>query len=233
MTRDEAIVSTPLDTDEFSAVAKLLSVRFSCRGFRPAPVPHALIQRLLTIAQLTPSWCNSQAWQVAVTEGAGTERFRRALFAHASANAGAAPQYDFSGPQYAGVYQERRREVGWQLYESVGVSGEIESAPAARRSRIFGCSGRRMSPSSPPTGTWGSTGPSTAEHTSRASCCSRRVSASHRFLKRRWHTTLRSCANISISPTTAVSSAQYRSATKIPIIRPTNSGRAGPISTTS
>ncbi len=141
MTRDEAIVSTPLDTDEFSAVAKLLSVRFSCRGFRPAPVPHALIQRLLTIAQLTPSWCNSQAWQVAVTEGAGTERFRRALFAHASANAGAAPQYDFSGPQYAGVYQERRREVGWQLYESVGVSrGDRVGAgrQALENFRLFG-----------------------------------------------------------------------------------------------
>jgi nitroreductase len=141
MTRDEAIVPTPLDTEDFAVVARLLSLRFSCRGFRPTPVPHALIQRLLTIAQLTPSWCNSQAWQVAVTEGSGTERFRQALFAHASANAGSAPQYDFSGPQYAGVYLERRREVGWQLYESVGVSrGDRIGAgrQALENFRLFG-----------------------------------------------------------------------------------------------
>jgi nitroreductase len=141
MTRDEAMVSTPLDTDDFAVVAKLLSARFSCRGFRPTPVPRALIQRMLTIAQLTPSWCNSQAWRVAVTEGAGTERFRQALFAHASANAGSAPQYDFPGPQYAGVYQERRREVGWQLYESVGVArGDRIGAgrQALENFRLFG-----------------------------------------------------------------------------------------------
>src|SRR6266702_4257789 len=116
MTRDEAIVPTPVDTEDLGVLAKLLSGRFGCRGFRPTPVPRTVIQRLLTIAQLTPSWCNSQAWRVAITEGLGTEKFRRALFAHASTRdaSSSAAQYDFAGPQYTGVYLERRREVGWQ-----------------------------------------------------------------------------------------------------------------------
>jgi nitroreductase len=143
MTRDEAIVRTPVDTEDLRVLAKLLSGRFSCRGFRPTPVPRPVIQRILTIAQLTPSWCNSQAWRVAITEGAGTERFRQALFAHASTGdaAASAAQYDFSGPQYTGVYLERRREVGWQLYESVGVAhGDRIGAgrQALENFRLFG-----------------------------------------------------------------------------------------------
>jgi nitroreductase len=141
MTRDEAAVPAPVDTEELAVLAKLLSTRFSCRGFQPTPVPHSVIQRILGVAQLTASWCNSQAWRVVVTEGQGTERFRKALYAHASAQGASAAQYDFSGPHYTGVYLERRREVGWQLYESVGVArGDRVGAgrQALENFRLFG-----------------------------------------------------------------------------------------------
>jgi nitroreductase len=142
MTRDEATIPSPVDTQELAVMAKLLSARFSCRAFRPDPVPRSVIQRILTLAQLTASWCNSQAWQVVVTEGAGTERFRDALFGYASSRDSSSPaQYDFVGPQYSGVYKERRREVGWQLYESVGVAhgDRIGAARQALQNfRLFG-----------------------------------------------------------------------------------------------
>jgi nitroreductase len=108
---------------EASAVmARLLAARFSCRAFLPTPVPQDIILRIFEIAQLTPSWCNTQPWQVIVTEGQGTERLRRALYAHAE-NPGAKVAPDFSPlPNYEGVYLARRRECGGQLYESVGIA---------------------------------------------------------------------------------------------------------------
>lgn len=122
----------PLDTDggqwteESATLSRLLAERYSCRSYRPGPVPRATIERMLEIAQMSASWCNSQPWQVIITEGAGTERFRDALFAQATADTEAtgvpATEPDFPFPSaYRGVYKDRQREVGWQLYESVGV----------------------------------------------------------------------------------------------------------------
>ncbi len=99
---------------------RLLSTRHSCRGFLTRPVPDELIARILGIAQRTPSWCNAQPWQVIITKSVATERFRGALRDHVSKNH-AAP--DIAWPrEYRGVYLERRRTCGFQLYESAGVA---------------------------------------------------------------------------------------------------------------
>jgi len=140
--REEAIVPSAIDTPDLGVMAKLLSKRFGCRGFQPNPVARSIVHRIVALAQLTASWCNSQPWQVVITEGAGTERFRRALFDHATAQPVSAPaHFDFPGPQYSGAYLQRRREVGWQLYQSVGVA-RGDRAGAARQAlenfRLFG-----------------------------------------------------------------------------------------------
>lgn len=53
--------------------------------FLPEPVPHETIERILALAQRTPSWSNTQTWRVIVTEGAGTALFRKALGEHLTA----------------------------------------------------------------------------------------------------------------------------------------------------
>lgn len=112
-------MTTSIETDQYTALRRLLDDRWTCRQFRPEPVPRATIESLLDAAQRTPSWCNTQPWQVVITEGAGTERFRTALRAHLTAPQGG-PDFPFP-PSYTGVYQQRRRECGGQLYESVGI----------------------------------------------------------------------------------------------------------------
>jgi len=117
----------------------LLDNRFSCRGFRPEPVPRASIERVLDLARQTPSWCNTQPWHVMVTEGAATERFRSGLSAYAASHA---MDPDFAFPlRYAGVYQDRRRECGLALYDSVGIArGDRDSSArqAAKNFELFG-----------------------------------------------------------------------------------------------
>jgi nitroreductase len=99
---------------------ELLGERYSCRAFRPEPVPRPTIDRILTAAQRTASWCNSQPWQVMIASGETKERFRKAIYAEASS--GAPVDGDFPFPrEYLGVYLERRRESGFQLYNTLGI----------------------------------------------------------------------------------------------------------------
>lgn len=114
--------------------------RFSCRGFLPDQIDTSVIEEIVDTARLTPSWCNAQPWQLAITRGAETDRFRDALYEHAMS--GAAPGPDLEWPRsYPGIYGDRRRAVGWQLYEAVGVE-KGDRAGSARQMmenfRLFG-----------------------------------------------------------------------------------------------
>ncbi len=101
------------------ALTRVLDTRFSCRGFRPDPVPEALIEDIVAEAQKVPSWCNAQPWQLVVTRPAETDRLRAEL-ADEMTRASHAPDIPFP-ERYTGIYKERRSVCGWQLYGAVGV----------------------------------------------------------------------------------------------------------------
>jgi nitroreductase len=131
--------SAVIETDDSAVLDRLLSTRWSCRAYLDDEVPRHTIERLLTIAQRTASWCNTQPWEVTVTSGQGTERFREAMMAWARSNP---PRFDFGEPsEYRGVHRERRRASGWQLYEAVGVARgdrEASARQAFENYRFFG-----------------------------------------------------------------------------------------------
>lgn len=54
-----------------SEFQKLVAARFSCRAYRPDPVPRTAIEQMLEAARLAPSACNQQPWRFAVVEEAG------------------------------------------------------------------------------------------------------------------------------------------------------------------
>ncbi len=112
-------------------VESLLKARWSCRSFKPDPVPQDIIERILTMSQHTASWCNSQPWQLVVTSGAATEELRQKMHARGVANE--PDDSDFPYPrEYRGVCLERRRESGFQLYDAVGI-GHKDMAARTRQ----------------------------------------------------------------------------------------------------
>jgi nitroreductase len=122
---------TSADTPPIDVLENLLAERFSCRAFKPDTVPRATIERLLEAAQRTASWCNSQPWLLVITSGAATRKFRDALYPVAAS--GAPLDGDFPFPrEYRGVYLERRRESGFQLYNTLGI-GRGDKAAYARQ----------------------------------------------------------------------------------------------------
>ncbi len=113
----------------------LLARRHSCRAFRADPVPRAQIEQIITSAMRVPSWCNAQPWQVVITNGAETDRFRDALQREASHTV---PAPDLPFPTgYSGVYQERRRACGWALYDAVGIEKGDRAASARQMMENF------------------------------------------------------------------------------------------------
>lgn len=133
MTQQDAgptATGTPID-----ALDTLLQQRHSCRAFRNEPVPRTTILQILSTAQRTASWCNSQPWQAHIVSGAPLQALLGDLMAHAQAGAPPAPEIDW--PQYHGTYQQRRRECGRALYQAVGVQAGDRAASARQTQENF------------------------------------------------------------------------------------------------
>lgn len=114
--------------------------RYSCRRYLQKPVATETIRRILEVAQQTPSWCNCQPWQVLLVTGEAIERFRTKLYAHAAQGSPTKPDFPFP-LRYEGIYRERRKVCGVQLYQTLGI-GREDKATAAQQSlenfRFFG-----------------------------------------------------------------------------------------------
>lgn len=117
---------------DMDVLERLYAQRYSCRAYLDRPVPRPVIERILSVAQRTASWCNAQPWKLWITSGEETGRLRGALLEGLDSQA---VNPDFEWPrEYQGVHLARRRECGLALYESVGVE-RGDKAAAERQAR--------------------------------------------------------------------------------------------------
>ena len=116
--------------------SQLLNDRYSCRAFKPDPVPNADLTRIVETARHVPSWCNAQPWQVEITRGAATDRLRNALMEAASTGTPPTPDLDWPST-YSGDYAERRRTCGFQLYDAVGIDKSDRAGRMAQMLRNY------------------------------------------------------------------------------------------------
>ena len=102
-----------------AVVDRVMAGRFSCRAYDTRQVPRDVLEQLVRMARSSPSWCNTQPWEIVITEGKATEGLRAEMVKQVTS---AMPQPDLPFPEkYGGVHLDRRRACGWALYESVGV----------------------------------------------------------------------------------------------------------------
>jgi len=114
----------------------LLASRWSCRAFRPEPVPRETVEAILATAGRSASWCNTQPWHVHVVGGAATDRFREGLAQALAADPVERPDLPFPA-SYDGPLKERRRDSARQLYESVGIAWGDRDASFVQTLRNF------------------------------------------------------------------------------------------------
>jgi hypothetical protein len=94
--------------------------RRSVRGFyRDRPVPRALIEEALRLAQRAPSNCNVQPWRIFLASGPRCDRLRAEL-SHA-ASAGQPPAPDDPIDEFLGEYRQLQIDCAVALYSKMGV----------------------------------------------------------------------------------------------------------------
>jgi nitroreductase len=94
--------------------------RRSTRGYKPDPVPKALIREVIEIAMRAPSSLNTQPWNFYVVTGEPLDRIRAG---NTERNlAGVPDSREFRGHgAYKGVHRERQKEVAAQLFEAMDI----------------------------------------------------------------------------------------------------------------
>ena len=98
----------------------VVNERRSIRGYKPDPVPRAVIEEVIEIAKRAPSSMNTQPWFFHVVTGEPLERIRKGNTERMLA--GAKPQREISmNHGYEGVHRERQIEIAVQLFEAMGI----------------------------------------------------------------------------------------------------------------
>ena len=97
--------------------------RRSTRGYKPDPVPKALIKEVFEIAMRAPSSLNTQPWNFFVVTGDPLDRIRAG---NTERNlAGVPDSREFRGHgAYKGAHRERQKEVAAQLFEAMDIPWE-------------------------------------------------------------------------------------------------------------
>lgn len=104
------------------AIEEIINARRSVRGFLPTPVPRDTIAKIFTLAQRTPSNCNTQPWITHVVSGEKLEILRQKMPENTMMGK-MTLDYPYSG-KYDGVYKERQYDAAAQMYSAVGIGRE-------------------------------------------------------------------------------------------------------------
>lgn len=108
--------------------------RHSIRGFRPEPVPDALLTRVFETASWAPSGTNVQPWHTCVASGETRDRLRAEFLDRVANKVPANPDHTRDG-KTGDPWRERKRACARALYGAMGIEWEDREgrSRAARR----------------------------------------------------------------------------------------------------
>jgi nitroreductase len=128
---------SPPDT---AAAETALTSRRSIRAFLPAPVPRAVVERILAVASRAPSGTNTQPWKVYVLTGDALRALSRRLveaYDDPEQRARHTEEYAYYPTEWVSPYIDRRRKVGWDLYGLLGIAKNDKARMHAQHRRNF------------------------------------------------------------------------------------------------
>lgn len=97
-----------------------ITTRKSTRAFQSKPIPKKLLEKIITLARQSPSYTNTQPWEVAVVTGKKRDELSRILYELARANAKTNP--DVTKPaQWPRELEARRNEHAEKRFRVLGI----------------------------------------------------------------------------------------------------------------
>jgi nitroreductase len=106
------------------------------RGYRPDPVPQAVLDEVFGLAQLAPSNCNIQPWKVFVASGAMRDELRKRMVEHVTRGDPIQPDFEHL-PNFEGVYRKRQVDCAVELYNNMGIARDDREGRARASLRNF------------------------------------------------------------------------------------------------
>ena len=103
-------------------IIETIKIRKTIRAFLPKPVSKEILEELLEAARHSPSWANTQPWEMAVLGGDVIGEVKAALIDVATS--GETPGSDIPQVRFEDPYLSRSRGVGAGLYEALGIGRE-------------------------------------------------------------------------------------------------------------
>ena len=94
--------------------------RRSVRGFKPEPVPKALVRKVIEIAMRAPSSLNTQPWNFYVVAGEPLDRIRAGNTERNLAGVPDSREFRSHGA-YEGAHRERQIEIAKQLFAAMDI----------------------------------------------------------------------------------------------------------------
>ncbi len=94
--------------------------RRSIRGYKPDPVPRALIREIIEIAMRAPSSLNTQPWNIYVVAGAPLDRIRAGNTERNLAGVPSSREFRSHG-EYEGAHRQRQIGIAKQLFAAMGI----------------------------------------------------------------------------------------------------------------
>lgn len=122
-------------------VSDAVKQRRTVRGFKPDPVPDAIICEILEIARYAPSNCNTQPWHLTLVSGELRQQLEKALLDHIAAGNPPTPEFKPGDADLAGVYRERQVDCALRYYGVMGIERhekEKRTALAMKNWQFFG-----------------------------------------------------------------------------------------------
>ena len=112
--------------------------RRSIRRFLSKPVPEEMIREIISDALWSPSWGNTQPWELTILAGDAMKRFmgknREAVVA------GRQPKPDVPIPEtWPDAHKSRYKDVGRSVLESLAISREDAEARMDYYGRMYAC----------------------------------------------------------------------------------------------
>jgi nitroreductase len=104
-----------------------IKTRRSYRGFKPTPIPEEIMKQILEAAGNSPSYQNTQPWEVAVVSGKKRDELSKIV--HELAKAKTPQNSDLVHPKsWPSEHEARAREHGARRLRAMGVEREDEEA---------------------------------------------------------------------------------------------------------
>ena len=126
--------------EQIALVDAAITSRRSLRAFLPTPVPRETVEDILAVASRAPSGTNTQPWKVYVLTGeAKTALSRRiaAAYDDPAERAMHTEEYAYYPTEWKSPFIDRRRKVGWDLYNLLGIAKTDKERMHAQHRRNY------------------------------------------------------------------------------------------------